>query len=51
VLRYISIARMQGYTLSGEPATMKHWWRYTVIFIPIALVLWVSVHIIAYQSR
>ena len=50
VFRYISIARMNGYTLSGERATLKHWRRYTVIFSLVALALWAGAHTIAYQS-
>ena len=50
VFRYISVARRDGYTLSGEPATLSHWRWYTVIFTLVALILWGGAHLIAYRS-
>lgn len=43
-LRYIDITRFQGLTAECEPATLKHWSRYSIILLLISAVLWVLAH-------
>jgi len=47
IARYVDIAKFHGLTMDYEPATMKHWLRYTMILVPIAAMLWVGAHLIA----
>lgn len=46
--RYVDIARYQGATATGEPATIKHWIRYTVSLTLISATVWVASHAVAY---
>ena len=43
-VRYVDIARLQGTTAFGQPATMGHWRKYVLLLAAGALVLWVAVH-------
>ena len=42
--RHADIARFQGLTINGEPATMQHFRRYLLVLFLVAAALWVSVH-------
>lgn len=47
-LRYLDVARFAGQTSSGEPATMKDFWRYSAALSVVALGGWAaaqSVHL------
>jgi hypothetical protein len=44
VLRYIDITRFQGLTAECEPATLKHWSRYSILLLMTSTVLWVFAH-------
>ena len=48
VARYVDIAYFEGGTSYGEPATMKHWRRYTIWLGLISLAAWAAAHGIAY---
>lgn len=46
--RYLDIARYQGATAYGEPATMGHWRRYALSVAMGAVVVWLAAHGMAY---
>jgi len=45
--RYVDIRYLGGYTAYGEPATMAHWRRYSVILAVISAAVWALVHAVA----
>jgi hypothetical protein len=47
-LRYLDIKYLKGQTASGEPATLAHWRRYSLLLGTFALVLWGVAHVIGY---
>lgn len=42
--RYVDISWFKGDTAYGEPASMSHWRRYTVVLLLIAVGAWLAVH-------
>lgn len=44
--RYADIARFDGLTASGEPATMRHFRRYVLGLFAVATGLWVCMHLL-----
>ena len=46
--RYVDIAYLAGETAEGEPATMKHWQRYSLGVLGVAVTLWLAVHGVGY---
>ena len=44
VVRYWDIARCQGLTAEGQPATLKHWRRYVLLLTAVALAAWLAAH-------
>jgi multisubunit Na+/H+ antiporter MnhE subunit len=47
-LRYLDIKYLKGETASGEPATLAHWRRYSLLLGAFALALWGVAHVIGY---
>lgn len=47
-IRYVDITRFGGRTVTGEPATIRHWRRYAAVLLPAALVAWGAAHAIAW---
>lgn len=45
--RYFDIRHGAGETATGEPATMKHWVRYTWLLPAVSLVVWTIAHLLA----
>ncbi|NLE30489.1 MAG: hypothetical protein GX629_12565 [Phycisphaerae bacterium] len=43
-LRYLDVRKMDGMTVTGEPASMKHWKMYSLILVAAGLVLWGLAH-------
>ena len=50
-VRYIDITRLNGQTASGEPATLAHWRRYSVMLLSCGAVAWAVAHAIAYLGN
>ena len=48
LIRYIDIARYEGSTADGEPATPAHWKRYSIFLLGISLCLIGTAHGIAF---
>ena len=42
VTRYIDIKSFAGQTAEGEPATLKHWKRYSILVVAIYAVVWIA---------
>jgi len=42
--RYVDIRWYGGLTAAGEPATFRHWWRYTASLMALALAIWAALH-------
>ncbi|PKN54289.1 MAG: hypothetical protein CVU56_27350 [Deltaproteobacteria bacterium HGW-Deltaproteobacteria-14] len=42
--RHLDVARFNGLTAEGEPATMAHFRRYATLLIAVAVVMWGAVH-------
>lgn len=40
LVRYLDVAKLQGKTADGEPASMRHWLRYAVALLAAAAALW-----------
>jgi len=49
-VRYWDIAKLKGFTVTSEPATLSHWRRYVVLLIVASLVLWLAAHGVARLS-
>lgn len=45
--RWLDITRCNGRTLNDEPATLRHWRRYTVLLITSTLAAWALARLIA----
>lgn len=45
--RYIDIKFYRGQTAEGEPATMKHWKKFTFIVLGYSTALWILVYFVA----
>lgn len=50
VVRYVDITRCGGQTSDGEPATLAHWRRYTVLLIGISAAMWGLARLIAFRG-
>ncbi len=46
--RYLDIARYQGETAYGQPATMADWRRYALLLLVASAAVWLAAHAIAY---
>jgi len=46
--RYVDIRSMEGRTAEGEPATMRHWKRYSLGVLGISAALWLATHGLRY---
>ena len=44
VARYVDIARLEGQTASGQPATLRTWRRYVLWLGVVALGIWGAAH-------
>jgi hypothetical protein len=47
LIRFIDIKIYKGQTAEGEPATMKHWQRFTAIVLGYSSAIWLLVFLIA----
>ena len=47
VVRYVDITKFKGQTSDGEPATIAHWRRYSVVLALLAVGLWVLARVAA----
>jgi hypothetical protein len=48
VLRYVDIKHFHGHTGSGEPSTMAHWRRYTLMLLVLGAAAWGVAHALSY---
>lgn len=48
IARYIDIKKLGGLTVTGSPASMSIWYRYTVFMAILAGLLWGIVYLIKY---
>jgi len=46
--RWVDISSYHGDTVTGEPATLSHWRRYTVLLVVGALIVWIIIHLLAW---
>ncbi len=46
-VRWVDIRSYHGDTVTGEPATLSHWRRYTVLLVVGALIVWIIIHLLA----
>jgi hypothetical protein len=46
LLRYVDITRLGGLTGDGEPATLRHWRRYSLRLLLIFAVVWALAHLV-----
>jgi hypothetical protein len=44
LIRYVDIRFLNGLTAIGEPASMRHWVRYTVVLIVCSAAAWILAH-------
>ena len=44
-MRYADI-RNGGQTSDNKPADMGHWWRYSLVLVPVAAGIWIVAHLI-----
>jgi len=51
IARYADIRFLGGTTADGDPATMKHWQRYSLRAFAAFVILWLVVHGLGYLSR
>ena len=51
IARYVDIRFLGGKTAEGEPATMKHWQRYSSRLLAAALIVWLVIHGFGYLIR
>jgi hypothetical protein len=48
LVRYLDIKLYNGLTITGQPASMSHWRKYTVILLLCSTVVWAIAHAINY---
>jgi hypothetical protein len=48
IARYLDIKFWKGLTATGQPATMSHWRKYTVILLVCLTAVWAALHTINY---
>lgn len=48
IARYVDIRFLGGTTSEGEPATIKHWKRYSSRVLAVSVILWLVVHGLSY---
>ncbi len=46
LIRYYDITRLHGLTAECEPATLKHWSRYSILLLMTSALLWIFAHTI-----
>lgn len=46
-VRYIDVTRLDGLTAEGEPASLRHWRRYTGYLLGASAALWALAHGVA----
>ncbi len=46
-IRYIDVVRLHGETVTGQPATLAHWRRYSVMLAAVALAGWLIAHLVS----
>jgi hypothetical protein len=44
VVRYLDIRLFQGQTVTGVPATLRHWVMYVALLLVCSVLVWVSAH-------
>jgi hypothetical protein len=44
LVRYLDIRFLNGLTAAGAPASMRHWIRYVVVLLAVAVVGWILAH-------
>jgi hypothetical protein len=49
-LRYLDVTRLRGQTAMGQPATLAHWRRYSMVLAGLALVGWSIAHLLAWGN-
>jgi len=50
VIRYLDIRFFRGETVTGGPATMRHWRRYAILLILVSLVVWAAAHAVGHYT-
>ena len=45
LVRYLDIKFWGGQTAAGEPASIKHWRKYTIVLVVISAVIWSVAHL------
>jgi hypothetical protein len=45
-IRFLDITRLRGQTADGEPATLSHWRRYTLLLLLVYGGTWALVHVL-----
>jgi hypothetical protein len=45
LVRYLDIKFWGGQTAAGEPASIKHWRKYTIVLIVISAAIWSAAHL------
>jgi len=48
--RYADIRHYGGSTAEGQPATIAHWRRYSLLLLGVAIVVWLGVHALGFLS-
>ena len=46
IVRYLDIKFWNGLTVTGLPASMAHWRKYTIILLICSTAIWIGAHII-----
>ena len=49
-VRWVDIRSYHGDTVTGEPATLAHWQKYSVRLVIVALVAWIVIHLLAWSG-
>ena len=47
-VRYIDIAKLEGLTSEGKPATIDSWRKYSIEILAVTLLVWLAAHGLAY---
>jgi len=50
VIRYLDIRFSRGETVTGNPATMRHWRRYAILLILVSLIVWSAAHAVGHYT-
>lgn len=50
-VRFLDIRFLDGLTATGEPASLRHWRRYTFFLALVSAAIWSAAHIVAYLFK